>query len=110
MVSTLRVYCHPRGPASDSRVLAGRVLVDDLKLHEASAQAAAGLDSRVDPARVPKVRHLAQVRLEQDVFSFFDRSATARGQNPVTLTALNSRYCSNSDVCGRLGVELRFSR
>jgi len=45
------------------------VVVDDLKLQDASAKSAAELESRVNRPRVPKVRHLPEVRLEQDMFS-----------------------------------------
>ena len=44
------------------------VVVDDLKLQNASAKPAAELDSRMDRPRVPKGRHLPEIRLEQDVF------------------------------------------
>jgi hypothetical protein len=50
------------------------VVVDDLKLQDASAQAAAELDARVDRPRDPTVRHLPKVRLEQDVFSLWHPS------------------------------------
>jgi hypothetical protein len=41
------------------------VEVDDLKLQDASAKAAAELDARVDRPRVLKVRHLPEVRKRQ---------------------------------------------
>jgi hypothetical protein len=45
------------------------VIVDDLKLQDASAKSAAELDARMDRPRIPKLRDLPQVRFEQDVFS-----------------------------------------
>src|SRR6201987_5631475 len=50
------------------------VVIDDLELHEPPAKSTAECYARMDLARAMKIRYVPEVRLKQDVFSYWHTS------------------------------------